>query len=92
MESTEVQSGDLREVTEDSEVTEDGKVAEDGEVRAPTWCTMSDWTCRFSTCMRAVVTTERTSGTTLSLRISLISRWLRWKRAVAECFTVKPSS
>lgn len=58
----------------------------------PTWWTIKDWTCRFRTCMRAVVTTERTSGTTLSLRISLIRRWLRWKRAAAVCFIEKPSS
>lgn len=58
----------------------------------PTWCTMSDWTCLFSTCMRAVVTTERTSGTTISLRMSLMSRWFLWKRAAAVCFTEKPSS
>lgn len=58
----------------------------------PTWCTISDWTCRFRTCMRAVVTTERTSGTTISLRMSLMSRWFLWKRAAAECFTEKPSS
>lgn len=42
--------------------------------------------------MRAVVTTERTSGTTISLRMSLMSRWFLWKRAAAECFTEKPSS
>lgn len=58
----------------------------------PTWCTIRDWTCLFRTCIRAVVTTERTSGTTISLRMSLMSRWFLWKRAAAVCFTEKPSS
>lgn len=57
-----------------------------------TWCTIKDWTWRLRTCMRAVVTTDRTSGTTLSLRISLIRRWLRWKRDAAVCFIENPSS
>lgn len=57
-----------------------------------TWWTIKDWTWRLRTCMRAVVTTDRTSGTTLSLRISLIRRWLRWKRDAAECFIENPSS
>ncbi len=55
-------------------------------------CTMRDWTWRLRTCMRAVVTTERTSGTTTSLRMSLMSRWFLWKRAAAICFMENPSS
>jgi len=42
-----------------------------------TWCMVRDCTCLFKTCIRAVVTTERTSGTTASENISLIRRWFR---------------
>lgn len=57
-----------------------------------TWCMVRDWTCLFSTDILASVTTLLTSGTTVSLKISLMSWWFRRYRAWAICLVVKPSS
>lgn len=39
------------------------------------WCMVRLWTCLRSTCILAVVTTLRTSGTIVSPKISLMSLW-----------------
>ena len=39
------------------------------------WCMVRLWTCLLRTCILAVVTTLLTSGTMVSLKISLISLW-----------------
>lgn len=56
------------------------------------WCMANDWTWRFKTCIRWVVTTLRTSGTIASEKISLIKRWLRKYREYAICLNENPSS
>ncbi|CAG0893697.1 unnamed protein product [Darwinula stevensoni] len=61
-------------------------------LRLGTWCMVRDWTCFLRTCIRAVVTTDRTSGTITSEKISLMRRWFRMYRAFARCFTENPSS
>lgn len=57
-----------------------------------TWCMVRDWTWRFSTPILDVVTTVLISGTTVSLKISLMSLWLRRYLECAMCFTEKLSS
>lgn len=57
-----------------------------------TWCMVRDWTWRFSTPILDVVTTVLISGTTVSLKISLMSLWLRKYLECAMCFTEKLSS
>ena len=56
------------------------------------WCMVRLWTCRLRTCILAVVTTLLTSGTMVSLKISLISRWFLIYLAWETCFTLSPSS
>ena len=56
------------------------------------WCIDRELTWRFNTVILFSLITVRTSGTTASLKMSLIRQWLRWNLAAATCFTEKLSS
>ena len=56
------------------------------------WCIVREFTWRFKTVILFSLITVRTSGTTASLKMSLMRWWLRWNLAAATCFTEKPSS
>lgn len=56
------------------------------------WCMVRLCTCLLRTCMRAVVTTDLTSGTMTSLKTSPIRRLFLMNLAWATCLTLSPSS